>query len=150
GLAGTLLLGVGGCTKVPPGERQQVLMAITNTMLQGALPPDAGARQQAIARTVGNINATIAGLPLATQAELDQLFGLLTNSLGRMTLAGIWSSWESASVESISAFLDAWRHSRFNLLRSAYNGLHDLTLGAWYAEPDSWPAIGYPGPPKVR
>jgi hypothetical protein len=33
-------------------------------------------------------------------------------------------------------------------LRSAYQALHDLVLGAWYANPANWDAIGYPGPLK--
>ena len=28
--------------------------------------------------------------------------------------------------------------------------VHDLVLGAWYAQPESWEAIGYPGPPEVK
>jgi hypothetical protein len=35
------------------------------------------------------------------------------------------------------------------LLQQGYQALHDLVLAAWYARPDSWPAIGYPGPPEV-
>jgi hypothetical protein len=35
------------------------------------------------------------------------------------------------------------------LLRSAYHALHDLVLGAWYAQPASWLAAGYPGPMKA-
>ena len=41
-----------------------------------------------------------------------------------------------------------WRLHRFALLRTAYGALHDLSLGAWYAQPASWNAIGYPGPLK--
>jgi hypothetical protein len=26
--------------------------------------------------------------------------------------------------------------------------MHDLVLGAWYANPSNWAAIGYPGPLK--
>jgi len=37
---------------------------------------------------------------------------------------------------------------RFALLRIAYHALHDLVLGAWYAQPSNWVAIGYPGPIK--
>lgn len=36
---------------------------------------------------------------------------------------------------------------RFDLLKSGYAALHDLILGTWYAQPESWAAIGYPGPP---
>jgi hypothetical protein len=47
------------------------------------------------------------------------------------------------------AFLESWRHSRFDLLKSGYAALHDIIFGAWYAHPDSWESIGYPGPPEV-
>jgi hypothetical protein len=26
--------------------------------------------------------------------------------------------------------------------------MHDLIIGAWYADPSTWEAIGYPGPIK--
>lgn len=150
GLAGGLLLGLGGCGNAGKDERRTILSAIAAVILDGALPVDAGQRKAGIERTVDNIEATIAGLPPATQAELDQLFGLLASGIGRTLLAGVWSPWATASPQAIAAFLESWRHSRFDLLRSAYAGLHDLTLGAWYAEPDTWAAIGYPGPPQLR
>jgi hypothetical protein len=34
------------------------------------------------------------------------------------------------------------------MLQTAYHALHDLVLGAWYADPSSWTAVGYPGPLK--
>lgn len=150
GLAGSLLLGLGGCGKPAADERRVILSAIAAVILDGALPGEAAPRSAGLARTVHNIEATIAGLPPATQDELDQLFGLLASSAGRIALAGVWAPWAEASPAAIAAFLESWRHSRFDLLRSAYAGLHDLTLGAWYAEPDTWAAIGYPGPPQLR
>ena len=41
------------------------------------------------------------------------------------------------------SFLRRWQHSRLDLLKSGYQALHDLVLGAWYADPQSWAAIGY-------
>jgi hypothetical protein len=48
----------------------------------------------------------------------------------------------------VAEFLQGWRTHRFGMLRGAYAALHDLVLGAWYAQPDAWAAIGYPGPIK--
>jgi hypothetical protein len=31
-------------------------------------------------------------------------------------------------------------------LRAGYGALQNLVMGAWYAAPTSWDAIGYPGP----
>jgi hypothetical protein len=52
-------------------------------------------------------------------------------------------------AREVAAFLQGWRTSRLGLLRSAYAALHDLVLGAWYGTPDTWEAIGYPGPPEI-
>lgn len=150
GFAGSLLLSAGGCGTVAYSERQLILNVLSRVMLQSALPANTVTRDALLARTAGNVESTIAGLPLATQAELEQLFSLLDSWFGRCLLAGVWSPWEKASDSEIAEFLESWRHSRFNLLRSAYAGLHDLILGAWYAEPDTWTAIGYPGPPNIR
>ena len=61
-------------------------------------------------------------------------------------LTGIAGGWANATPANVHAFLHDWRDSSFALLRSAYGALHDLVLGAWYADPASWDAIGYPGP----
>ena len=82
--------------------------------------------------------------------ELDQLFALLAFAPTRCLVAGVWSPWPEASRESIAAFLLRWRDSRFALLRSAYDALHQIVLGAWYANPRAWPAIGYTGPPSLE
>lgn len=66
----------------------------------------------------------------------------------RRLLTGIAGGWEGARIDGVSAFLQDWRLHRLGLLRSAYHALHDLVLGAWYAQPASWAATGYPGPMK--
>jgi hypothetical protein len=75
------------------------------------------------------------------------LFGLLGFAPARVLLAGLWPSWARPARRGRD-FLQGWRTSRLGLLRSAYAALHDLTFGAWYGTPDTWPAIGYPGPPR--
>ena len=46
-------------------------------------------------------------------------------------------------------FLAALRDSSIGLKQQAYFALHDMVLGSFYAEPASWAATGYPGPPKL-
>ena len=151
GLAGGALLGVAGCTRPSAnGGRAMVLSALIPVMLQGALPDAGEPRQKAIATTVAGVNKAIAGLSLATQKEIEELFDLLAFAPTRMLAAGLWSPWPEATPEAIGKFLQGWRFSRFNLLKSGYAALHDLVFGAWYARPDTWAAIGYPGPPKVE
>lgn len=126
-----------------------MLTAIAAVVLRGALPQDNAARQAALARTIDGIGQAIAGLSAAAQKELGELFGLMDFPLTRGLLTGVWGSWESATPTQVEGFLRRWRYSRFELFQSAYAALHDLVLGAWYGQPESWAAVGYPGPPVV-
>jgi len=91
----------------------------------------------------------VAQLSPAAQREVGELLSLLTLAPTRGLATGVWSDWAEASVQDVTAFLERWRHSRIGLLQSGYHALHDLVLGAWYADPQSWPSIGYAGPPAL-
>jgi len=130
-------------------DARAIIAAIIPVVLDGALPAgtEAGpARAEALAAA----EQAIAGLPPATRKELDQLFSLLAFAPTRCLVAGVWSPWPQAPQESITSFLARWRNSRFGLLRSAYDALHQIVFGAWYGNPRSWPAIGYAGPPSLE
>jgi hypothetical protein len=127
------------------GEARAALHAIAPAILAGALPQGAG-RAAALASTMDGVHQAILGLPPATQKEVQDLFGLLALAPARRLLTGVSGGWEGARFEDVSAFLQDWRLHRLGLLRSAYHALHDLVLGAWYAQPASWAATGYPGP----
>ncbi|WP_292041832.1 twin-arginine translocation signal domain-containing protein [Massilia sp. UBA6681] len=129
------------------GEARAALHAILPAILAGALPSGAD-REAALATTVDGVHQAILGLPPGTQKEVQDLFGLLALAPARRLLTGIAGGWEGAHVDEVSAFLRDWRLHRLGLLRSAYHALHDLVLGAWYAQPANWGAIGYPGPMK--
>lgn len=130
-------------------SERTIVAALVPAILAGVLPEVGEARSQAIARTVDGVGVAIAGLSASAQKELAELFTLLGFAPARVLLAGLWPSWEAASVDDVAAFLQGWRASRLGLLRSAYAALHDLVLGAWYGTPETWEAIGYPGPPEI-
>jgi len=125
-----------------------IMAAIIPVLLDGALPPGAEL-PAARAETLAAVEQAIAGLPPATREELAELFSLLAFAPTRCLVAGVWSPWSEASTDVVAGFLARWRDSRFTLLRSAYGALHQLVLGAWYAQERAWPAIGYAGPPTV-
>ena len=151
GLAGGLLLNIAACARPSENDgRSRVLSALIPVMLAGALSPRPEDAARQINRTLSGVETAINGLSLATQKEIGELFDLLAFPLTRMLAAGLWSPWEEATPSSLNAFLDSWRHSRFDLLKSGYAALHDLILGTWYAQPESWAAIGYPGPPLLK
>ena len=157
GLAGTIILATAGgvyratAGRAAPGgfildaEGRMALGTIVRAVLQGALPANAKAVDMAIART----QETIAGLPLTVQKEIQDLFGLLVFAPTRRFLAGVPTRWADATQEDVTAFLQSWRTHRFAMLQSAYQALHDLILGGWYADESTWESIGYPGPMKM-
>ena len=126
------------------GEAGVALNAIVGTMLKGAIEPTADAGRAAVLRVQG----AIAGLPLSTQKEIQDLFGLLVLAPTRRFLVGIPDGWAQAKPDDVAAFLQSWRLHRVGMLQGAYHALHDLILGPWYADETAWALIGYPGPPK--
>jgi hypothetical protein len=161
GLAGAAVLAVAGgiawfrrrvdAAALAPSlgeEARDVVRAIVPSLLAGALPPGAE-RATAIDETVAGVDRAIAGLLPAARAELAQLFALLTLGAGRRAFAGVTTAWRDATRDEVDAFLTSWQASAWALKRTAYDALHQLVLAAWYANPRSWPAIGYPGPPVV-
>lgn len=153
-VTGAALLAAGAllvrATRRTPAEAradaQRVIAAVIPALLAGVLPLDAKAAEAAHAQALARTMAAIDGLPPATRAELDQLFGLLASHPGRW-LAGL--DWAAASPAQAEAFLQRWRTSSLNLFVAGYQALHDLVLGSWYADPSSWDAIGYPGPTRL-
>lgn len=121
-----------------------ILTAVVPVVLQDAIPITAVAIENAVMR----VRDAITGLPLATQNEIQDLFGLLALGPTRRLLAGIPDDWPQAKPQDVAAFLQDWRLSRFAMLQSAYHALHDLVISAWYGHESSWAAIGYPGPIK--
>jgi hypothetical protein len=160
GIAGALALGAAGVARGQPVYRpasgadpltvlgpadRAVLAAIAPAVLAGT-----GAASGSLDAVVGSVDRAVAGLPPHLQREVLQLLALLGSWPGRRWIAGVASPWPQASAAEVAAFLERWRFSRWALLQQGYHALHDLVLAAWYARPDSWPAIGYPGPPEVK
>jgi hypothetical protein len=137
-----MLLALGGCAA--PSDHRVMLRAIARVMLDGALPD----RGEALDTAVNGIEVAIAGLPAVVQAEVQQLFGLLEFPLTRRVVAGV-GPWNTASDSEIASFLQNWRTSNAQLLRSGYAALHQLVMAGWYGNSAAWPQIGYPGPPTI-
>jgi len=158
GLGASLVLAVGGgvyrATRAAPaapvfvldGEARAALLAIVPAILADALAPGP-AYATDVDDVIGRVRDAIHALPLASQKELQDLFGLLALAPARRLLTGIAGPWAAARPADVHGFLQDWRVSQFGLLRAAYGALQNLVMGAWYAAPASWVAIGYPGPP---
>ncbi len=130
-------------------DGEAIMTVIVPVLLAGALPTAVAERNAATAETLTNIDAAIAGLPLAAQMELAQLFALLAFPPTRITFAGVTATWQEANPADVRAFLDRFRASSWALKRSAYDALHQIVFAAWYGNPRSWLAAGYDGPPAL-
>jgi hypothetical protein len=130
-------------------DGEALFAAVVPVLLDGALPAEAAARQAAIAQTINGVDTAITGLTPAARAELAQLVALLALPPVRLGVARVSASWNEADPAQVRRFLDRCRDSSVTLMRAAYDALHQLTYAAWYGNPESWPAIGYPGPPPL-
>ena len=126
-----------------------LIAAISPAMLATALPNDPLDLKQAIVEIVRGVDLTINGLAPSVQDELRELFYLMSFPAVRRFLAGVWTPWLEANVLEIDKFLLNWQISRFNLLRSGYQGFHEIILASWYGNQRSWKSIGYDGPPAL-
>lgn len=123
--------------------------AFIPVVLEGSLPEEPQARARAIGEVVEAFDRAVAGLSPAVQREVEQLFSVLRFAPTRIALTGLWSPVEESTREEIAAFFTRWRFSRFEIQRSGYQALTQLLQAAWYDNPTSWAAIGYPGPPSL-
>ena len=134
--------------KLSEGARD-VFTAVGRAFLAGSLPADPGANQIAINGLLSRVNDLVAALPSHAQAELSQLLGLLATAAGRRGLAGLSTPWTQASVADVQTALQSMRVSSVSLRQQAYQALHDIVGGAYFADTSTWSALGYPGPLKI-
>ena len=140
-----------GCASSPPRDRiAEILGAIAPVLLAGALPADPAQRGTALASVTAGVKEVIAAFPPAVRSEVNDLFRLLDIRIARRLLTGVSTNWRDADPADVKAFLERWRWSRIALLQTGYFALHDLVLGAWYANESAWALLGYPGPPNVE
>jgi hypothetical protein len=159
GLGGAAILALAGGTAAlfRPGvvddrlspEGRQVFRAVARAVLASVLPTPEAEASMAIDALMSRLDTTIAGFPGPVKDELSLLLSLLAAAPGRIGLAGLGSSWQAATVEDVQAALQSMRLSGVALRQQAYHALRDLTNAAYFADPATWPKLGYPGPREV-
>jgi hypothetical protein len=128
-----------GLRVLAPGE-WQVLAAVADTVIPrgGAFP--LGAADLGLA---ARIDALLAAQPAELAAGARG--ALLLLEYGAPLLAGRLARF-SRLGEAERAEVFGSLPGRFGLARRVYSGLRGLCLFAFYAQPESWPAVGYEGP----
>ncbi len=135
-----------GTALSPEGRR--LFAAILPAFLDGVVAPAAWTPAM-MSASLSAVETTIAALSPAARAELHQLFCLLDRHPIRFALTGIWASWHNVDAATAKRFLERWRYGSNVMFTSAYQALHDISYGSWYADPAHWPDTGYPGPPNI-
>lgn len=159
GLGGAALLTIvgGAVALVHPGieqgrltaHAQAIFRAIAAAVLDGSLATSPSARESQLDIHLRHVDEAIAAFPPETQAELSQLLALLASAPGRAFLAGLHTPWAVATPKETQASLQAMRTSSTKLRQQTYHALRDLTNAAFYADPQAWHLMGYPGPVPV-
>lgn len=155
-LTGAALVGLGGVGaawwhaglrdgRLSPQGRA-VFEAVARAVLDGSLPEDPGQRMRVLDAHLQRLDAAVSGFPPALQAELSRMLAVLSAAPGRLALAGLSTAWSEASVAEVQTALESMRHSRRQLRQQVYHALRDLTNAAFYADPQSWALLDYPGP----
>jgi hypothetical protein len=129
-------------------KERTILSAVAPVILAGAMPREATS-PGLMTSVIRGVDTAVSSLPPPVQEEVRDLFALLDFPVTRRIVAGLGKPWLEAGPQDVEDFLERWKGSRFALLRSAYRALQELIVAAWYANPESWARIGYPGPPAV-
>jgi hypothetical protein len=80
------------------------------------------------------------------QKDFHTLLGLFDNALAGFFFCGTTAPFSQMDLEHRRAYLAKWESHSIPLLRSGFIGLKKLTMSCYYASPETWEAIGYPGP----
>jgi len=162
GLMGTATLAFGsavatltGCT--PPLEAnseykflrsqdRELLAALIPVVLNKSFPGQLD-KASGIKRTLLALDDLIYTLQYHNRSQMRQLFDALSVAPIRVAAGAAWADWKDMSPEQVNDFLMSWRDSSIQAKRNGYVGLSKLIGISWYAQPESFAATGYPGPP---
>lgn len=158
GLFGGLLLAVGGSVGLlawPSDQRlrpRRPLKALDErqfAVLAAIAARTVGAPQADPITIAERVDAQMALAPPEARADFGKLLLLFENALAGLVFDGRARPFTRLPPEAQDQVLAHWRDSRLAVRRSGYAALRKLTQAAWYAAPEAWPDVGYPGPPQL-
>lgn len=97
----------------------------------------------------GKIDALMARVHPDVGNDFRRLLRLLESSAFGALQAGAPRPFTQSAPAEQDARLQGWRTSRLALLRSGYQAVKRLADAAYYAAPETFALVGYPGPPDV-
>ena len=97
----------------------------------------------------GKIDALLATVHPDVGGDFRRLLRVFESGFLGTFIAASPRPFTRATPAEQDARLEAWRRSRFTMLRSGYHALKRLTDAAYYSSPEVFARVGYPGPPEV-
>lgn len=162
GLFGGALLATGALTwaggrgvRLGPEPRRPLRVlsreeyAIASAIAACLIPPQAGWPSTWEMECGEKFDGLLLQLHPEIVAELRQLLRLFENGLTGLVTTLRPTPFSQLDPEGQAARLDAWRHSPLSLLGSGYLALTRIFHATYYASPQVYAQIGYPGPPEV-
>ena len=109
-----------------------------------ALLPGLPVEPERIALRLDRVRALVGG-------PIERDMKTVLRLLERLTpLAGRLRPFTELSPTERVRYLETWRDSRFSLRRAAYGAIRSFVYFFAYADPDTWPLTGFPGPWPAR
>jgi hypothetical protein len=97
----------------------------------------------------GKIDALLATCHPDVGSDFRRLLRLFESGFLGTFIAASPRPFTRAAAADQDARIEAWRRSRFTVLRSGYQALKRLACASYYSSPEVYARIGYPGPPDV-
>ncbi len=95
----------------------------------------------------GRADVFLAPLPDADRKDLKQLLALFDNALFSVLQGGPPRTFTSMSGEEQDAHIRSWQTSRLAIQRTGYQAMKRLCCALYFSAPETYAAVGYPGPP---
>ncbi|GEJ56806.1 gluconate 2-dehydrogenase subunit 3 family protein [Anaeromyxobacter diazotrophicus] len=134
--------GTSGLEVLSP-EEASVLLAVADRLV----PERPGFPRPRALGLAARMDAVVAMAHPATQLELKRLVRLFESAAAGLLLDRQPRTFTASSAAEQDLRLDAWAKSRFALRRTGFHALKRLVHASYYASPETWAAVGYPGPP---
>jgi hypothetical protein len=97
----------------------------------------------------GKVDAIMAALHPRATTEFKKLLHVFESGLTGFFSIGSLTTFTASSPDDQDRRLGAWRRSRVALFRSGYQAMKRLAHATYYASPEIYPRLGYPGPPAM-
>ncbi len=120
-----------------------VILAVADRLV----PPRPGFPRPLEVGVPRKVDAIAAMAHPAVQHELRQLIGLFESPFTGLFLDGLPGTFSGASPEAQDQRLHDWATSRIAVRRTGFRAMKKLVYAAYYSSPETYAAVGYPGPP---